>query len=206
MQFQNPDWKVLLIGGPSGVGKTLVARQLGLRFSIPWLQVDDLRLSLIWSRVTLPEHNEALYFFQNREAWQGTPQQFREGLIAMGDAMLPSIEVVVESHVDTNVPIIIEGDAVLPSLMIRPSIHSHVKDVRMVIIIELDEDVLLNNMLARGRGADAFTYQEQRTEARAKWLYGQWLIEEARRYHVPVVTSRPWETLVERIIEAINPN
>ena len=203
MQFQQSYWKVLLIGGPSGTGKTLVARQLGLRFGISWLQVDDLRLSLIWSRVTLPEHNEALYFFQNHEAWQGTSQQFRDGLIAMGNVMSPSIDVVVESHVDTNVPIIIEGDAVLPSLIIRPSIQSYRKDMRMVIIIEPDENALLENMLARGRGADAFTSQEQRIEAHAKWLYGQWLVEEAQHYHVPVVASRPWETLVARIEDAI---
>ena len=206
MHFQQPTWKVLLIGGPSGVGKTLVARQLGLRFGVPWLQVDDLRLSLIWSRVVLPEHNEALYFFQNNEAWKGTPQQFRDALIAMGNVMSPSIEVVVESHVDTNASVIVEGDAILPSLIARPSLQSYLKDFQIVIIIEPDEEKLLENMLVRGRGVDAFTCQEQQTEAHAKWLYGQWLTEEARRYQVPVITSRPWETLVERIVDAIEQN
>lgn len=77
MNIQQPIWKVLLIGGPSGVGKTEVARQLGQCFGVPWLQVDDLRLSLIRSRAMLPQGNEALYFFQNAAAWRGTPQQFR---------------------------------------------------------------------------------------------------------------------------------
>lgn len=78
--------------------------------------------------------------------------------------------------------------------------------MRIVFIVEPDGDTLLENMLARGRGVDAFTSQEQRTEARAKWLYGQWLVEEAQHYHIPVVASRPWETLVERIVDAIIPN
>jgi len=84
--------------------------------------------------------------------------------------------------------------------MARPSLQRRINDVRIVIIIEPDEDALLKNMLARGRGVDILTSQEQRTEAHAKWLYGQWLVEEARRYHVPFVTSRPWETLLERIV------
>lgn len=40
------DWTVLLIGGPSGRGKTTAARRIGTRLGVPWLQVDDLRLAL----------------------------------------------------------------------------------------------------------------------------------------------------------------
>lgn len=32
-------WTVLLIGGSSGVGKTIVARELGLQLGVPWAQV-----------------------------------------------------------------------------------------------------------------------------------------------------------------------
>lgn len=62
-----PARTVLLIGGASGTGKSTVAHQLGLQPGIPWLQVDDLRLALERSRVTLPENTAALYFFpENR--------------------------------------------------------------------------------------------------------------------------------------------
>lgn len=63
-------WKVLLIGGSSGAGKTVISREIGLRFGISWLQVDDLRLALQWSHVTLLEHSDALYLFQNPDTWQ----------------------------------------------------------------------------------------------------------------------------------------
>ena len=63
-------WITLLIGGPSGVGKTSVAKQLGRRFETSWLQVDDLRLALQRSRVILPERTEDLYFFEETpEVW-----------------------------------------------------------------------------------------------------------------------------------------
>jgi hypothetical protein len=41
-----------------------------------------------------------------------------------------------------------------------------------------------------------------RANARANWLFGQWLGEEARRYGVPVVVPEPWETLADRILAA----
>ena len=60
MEARQTNWMVLLIGGSSGVGKTSVANQLGLRFGASWLQVDDVRLAFQRSRVALPERTEAL--------------------------------------------------------------------------------------------------------------------------------------------------
>lgn len=206
MQTRQANWKVLLIGGSSGVGKTVAARKLGQRLGASWLQVDDLRLALLRSRVTLPEKTYALYFFQNHAAWNLPPEQFCEGLIAVGELMSPAIEVVIENHVDTHAPVIIEGDAILPSLVARPEVQRRMQNgqVQAVFLVEPEEDVLLSNILARGRGIDRYTVTEAQTEARAKWLYGQWLAREAQRLSLPVLESRPWETLVERI-EAIIP-
>lgn len=194
-------WRVLLIGGPSGVGKTMVSRQLGLRTGTPWLQVDDLRLAFIHSRVTLPQRTETLTLFQGVEIWQQPPERFRDGLIAMGEVMTPAIEIVIANHVDTLAPLIIEGDAILPSLFARPIVQecAQAGHVQAVFLVEPEEDVLLANMLARGRGVSAQSEVELRTEVRAKWLYGRWLIEEARRYNLPILEPRPWATLVERI-------
>ncbi len=171
---------MLLLGGPSGVGKTIVARQLGLRLGISWLQVDDLRLALQWSRVTFPRETAALYFFEETPGiWNLPPERLRDGLIAVGEVISPAIEVVITNHVDTKAPIIIEGDGILPSLFARPEVRDRV---------------------ARRRGIAERTENELRTEARAKWLYGQWLTSEAQHYGMPVLESRPWSTLLERLI------
>ena len=37
---------VLLIGGPSSVGKSTAAAGIARRLDMPWLQVDDLRLAI----------------------------------------------------------------------------------------------------------------------------------------------------------------
>lgn len=203
MMSHRTDWRVLLIGGPSGVGKTIVARQIGLRFSISWLQVDDLRLAFQRSHVTFPRENAALRFFEETpDVWRMPPEHLRDGLIALGQVLSPALEVVIENHVDTVAPVVIEGDGILPSLFARPPVQERAINgqVRAVFIVEPEEDVMLDNIRVRRRGIVERTKAELRTEARAKWLYGQWLATEAHRYGLPVLEVRPWSTLVERIV------
>ena len=196
--------RVLLIGGSSGVGKTSVAKQLGLSWGASWLHVDDIRLALQRSRVTLPEMTEALYFFEeNPNVWEMPPERLRDGLIGVGQVLSPALEVIIENHVDTVAPVVIEGDTILPSLLGRPSVRDRVSQgqVHALFLVETQEEVLFTNIVARGREMNGRQEMEMRTEARAKWLYGQWLADEAQRYSLPVLEPRPWSTLVERIAE-----
>jgi 2-phosphoglycerate kinase len=205
MAMHRPDWLVLLIGGSSGVGKTTVAERVAARFGVPWLMVDDLRLALQRSRVTLPERTEALYFFEETpNVRRLPPERRRDASIAVGEVVSPSIEVVVENHIDQTIPIVIEGDGILPSLLDRPPVRMRATHgrIRAVFVIEPDEGALLANMRARERRIAHWSEEELRLDARAMWLYGRWLAEEARRYAAPVVESRPWDTLVDRIIQA----
>lgn len=198
-------WTVLLIGGPSGVGKTIAAQEIARRFGASWLQVDDLRLALQRSRVTLPEGTDALYFFEETpDVRRLPPERLRDALIAVGAVMSPAIEVVVENHVDQNAPVVIEGDGILPSLLGRESVRLRAVggQIRAVFIIEADEDAIYANIVARGRGMAGWGEEEVRIDARAKWLYGRWLTDEARRYGVPVLEPRPWETVIERLVSA----
>jgi hypothetical protein len=64
--------------------------------------------------------------------------------------------------------------------------------------------MLFTNMLARRRGIAERTENELRTEARAKWLYGRCLASEAQRYGLPVLESRPWSTLLQRLLTVIS--
>lgn len=199
---------VLLIGGPSGTGKTTVAEQLGLRLGIPWLQVDDLRLALQYGRVTLPRRTSDLYFFLETPAvWRLPPERLRDALIAVGEAMVPSIEIVVANHVDQSAPAIIEGDGILPALLARPMVRERALagHVRAVFLAEHDEHALLSSIRAPGRGTADQTEEELRTEARAKWLYGRWLADGASALGLPVVEARPWGSLVDRIAAALRP-
>ena len=119
--------------------------------------------------------------------------------------MSPAIEVVVESHIDTAAPIIIEGDGILPSLLTRPAVQKQVLKghVQAVFLLESNEERVFANMVERARGITGRSEEELRTEAHAKWLYGQWLVKEAHHLDLPVIEARPWNTLLERILVAL---
>ena len=202
------DWKVLLIGGHSGSGKTIAARRIGLSLGIPWMMADDLRLAFARARVTLPEKTEALYVFeQGPPFWRLRPEAMRDALIAIGEVMSAPLEVIVENHADhaESDPIVIEGEPILPSLYARPSVRERVAAgaVRAVFLVESDESAILENISNRARPLGDQTPDEQPAEARAKWLLGKWLAREAKNYDLPVIEPRPWETLDQRIAAAL---
>ena len=180
------DWFVFLIGGPSGVGKTTVAHQVAKRLGASWLQVDDLALALVRGGLPIPDADSVPKF----DAPGGVLQRAR--------ALTPAIEVVIEHHVDLRDRVVIEGDAILPSLLARPSVSVRSDRIRAVLLYEADETVLLENMESRMRGV--FTP----AHAHKNVLYGEWLKAEAELNAVPVINSRPRHDLVERIIETID--
>jgi 2-phosphoglycerate kinase len=199
-------WRVLLIGGSSGVGKSSIAGQLGRRFGTPWMQVDDLRLALQRCRVILPEKTEDLYFFEETpQVWSLPPVRLQDGLIALGQVMSAALEVVIENHVDTADPLVIEGDAILPSLLTRPSVKARRSNgqVQAVFLFEPDEQVLLAHMDARYHVHVSHNEALLRAMSHVRWLHGLWLAEGARRLDLPVLEPHPWETLAQRIVAAV---
>lgn len=144
---EHQTWQVLLIGGPSAIGKTTIAAEVARRLGVPWLMVDDLRLALQRCGLPIPDADVVETF--DRPG----------GLVALGDAIAPAIEVVIENHVDQGIPIVIEGDGILPSLFDRTSVRVAdrilvLKDGRL--IEEGPHDVLL-----RQNGEYAALYRMQ---------------------------------------------
>lgn len=119
--------------------------------------------------------------------------------------MEPAIEVVVESHVATNVPIIIEGDGILPSLVDRPAVRSPVDagDASIVFLTEDDEEAILANFIARNRGIEGRPMEEVRTEAHVKLLFSRWIEAQASERWCPMLPSRPLNSLADRMLSLV---
>ena len=195
------DWTVLLIGGHSASGKTVVAERIGLSLGIPWIMADDLRLAFQRSGARLPGESDTLYFDKEPGYWRRPAEEQCDALITVGEAMSPALEVVVENHVDQSAPGVVEGADVLPSLLSRPPVRERRDAVRAVFLVEPDESAVLAAVVARGREFAGRADAELTEAVRARWLFGQWLAREAARYGLPVVEPRPWDTLAERILE-----
>ncbi len=199
-------WKVLLIGGSSGTGKTDAARQLARRFGVSVLLADDVRMAL--QRATTPEQQPALHFFAGQhDVWDQPTDVLRDGWIGVMRVVSDALQAVIAHHlcVDGAGPVIVEGDAVDPRLaaLERCAWCDATGGVRSVLLVEPEETALLGNMRHRGRGFDEFSLREQINFARGASQFGQWLRAESEGCGLPVLTCRPWDTLAARIVEAV---
>ena len=168
------------------------------------MMMDDLRLAFQRAGVSLPEGTGALYFDTVPSYWGLRPQEHCDALIGVGEALSAALEAIIENHVDQSAPIVIEGDGILPSLLSRAPMVERAEAIRTVFLVEPKETEIQINMLARARAVADRTENQLRDEARAKWLFGQWLTQEATNHSLPIVHPRPWETLTERITERLD--
>lgn len=200
------DWKVLLIGGHSGTGKTAVARQLGRRWEFPFAEVDDFRLVL--QRMTSPKVLPALHAFKTWSDVEGLPaEDVCRRLITIGQVVSHALEIVVANHVATDMPLILEGDGLVPSMAAQTRFANLAiagPEVRAIFLVEPDRERLLESMRDRPRGDfAALSHPEQRRRASVSCLYGKWLKAEAQRHNLSVIRPQPWNTLTRRVLEQV---
>lgn len=141
-------------------------------------------------------------FEQTRDIWRLPVETVRDAFIGVAAAMMPAMQIVIDNHVAINEPIVLEGDGILPALFGLPTIRPAVERgiVRACCLTAVTADELLENARRRRRGLDAMSEADLVAQAEANWWYGQWLDEESRRYDIPVIASRPFETLPDRIL------
>jgi 2-phosphoglycerate kinase len=192
-------WQVLLLGGPSGSGKTAVSYRLAQYFQIGITEIDDFQMLL--ERMTTPEQQPVLHFWRTHPAPdQLSATEIMEQGLALGQVMAVGLEAVIANHLESQTPVVLEGDFIHPSLAAQKSFAGLANDgrVRAIFLYESDERQLLANFLQREPDSGP-----QGTRARVSWLYGQWLKQEAERHGLPVLPARPWDTLFERMIAAL---
>ena len=194
------DWQVLVFGGASGVGKTMVSYRLAQHFAVGLTEMDDFHIVL--KRMTTPEQQPALHFFRlhTAEVLRMADEQMLAHILDTSEAMSGAMELVIGNHLASSAPVVIEGDFLLPSLAVRPAYDGIPAggQMRAVFLYEEDEQQILRNYRAR-EGTD------QPHRARVSWYHSEWLRREAERLGLPVVPARPWDTVLERVIAALHP-
>ncbi len=196
-------WQVLLIGGGSGTGKTSIVEQLGRRLGLPWIQVDDLRLTLQFGALVDPEvHGDLFYFLRLTDPQSVPVDELLAKLISISRLLAPAVEVVIDHHVSTNTPIIIEGDGLDPALIARrlgPGVRAFILDAG-------SEEHVTENLIEREQGEHSRSgdqpLSDQAHEAwtRLAWHYHQWLVQEAQRFGIPILPAFPRNNLADRAL------
>lgn len=193
-----PSWQVLLLGGASGVGKTQVSYRLAQHYGAGLTEIDDFQVIL--EAMTTPEQQPVLHYWRTHpdEAGRMDEQQQLTYMLDYSRVMAAALELVIANHIETRTPIVLDGDFLLPALAVQPAYNGLAAQgqVRAVFLYEDDEEQLRCNFRER-EGED------QPGRARASWRHSAWLREEAKRLVVPTVAARPWDTVLERVIAAV---
>ncbi len=209
-------WKILLVGGGSGTGKTRLAQKLGHELGVSVLQVDDLRLGL--QAITTETTQPPLHPFTGIAAEEtlSSPDSVLDGYLAVADALEPAVRAVMSHHIDVADagPLIIEGDGILPRLGSTGYLKKadawfqKVSDGAVLSLFLIEEDLqqLRTNMYGRIRGAEDASSQrddDRFTLSQGGWKFGQRLKIDAEIHSVPVLPSRPFESLLQRAMDAL---
>lgn len=186
---------MLLLGGASGTGKSRVGYPLARRYGVPIVEVDDLVLAV--QRMTTPEQQPLLHYWDTHpDAGRLPVSRVVELQAAIAEALQPALEAVIGNHLETDTPVVIEGDYLLPALAAQDSFAGQAAEgrVRAVFLHEPDPGRLVANYLEREPHQG-----EQRSRAEASARYGDFLAARAAELGIPVVPARPWATTLSRV-------
>ena len=192
-------WDVLLIGGASGTGKTSVSYPLARHYGVAIAEIDDFHHVL--RTMTTPEQQPVLHYWHTHpEAVEWPAERILELHLEVAQVMAPALEAVIANHLESQAPVVLEGDYMLPALAALNQFGDIQAEGRVcgVFLYEPDERQLVRNYLNREPQPG-----EQNKRARVSWFLGQWLKEDAERHGVAAIPARPWETLLTRIVAAI---
>lgn len=195
----NLPWDALLIGGAAGTGKTSVSYRLAQHFDVGITEVDDLHTVL--SILTTPEQQPTLHYWETHpNVTSMSAEEILELHISVARVLTPALKAVVANHIEERTPIVLEGDYLLPELLTQKANGSawDVSCVRAIFLYEPDEAQIVKNFLAREPDEG-----EQTGRAHISWLFGEWLKKECERCGVIALPARPWESLLERVIDEL---
>jgi 2-phosphoglycerate kinase len=195
------DWQVLLIGGGTGSGKTCLALALSKYFDVPTLEGDVLRWVSEWA--VAPGSDPDLHPFHDAELWNRPEPEILNASLRQSARLCQINEVVLARHHFTKKPLILEGVWILPEFASQPSFDGIEMsgEVRSLFLYEHDVSSLAERLLSRD--GELGLPSNQPTRLMMFYEYGLLIKRRAEALGLPVLTSRPFETLVKRAIEVL---
>ena len=193
-----PGLRLVLLGGAAASGKSASGTEAGRRIGIPCVSADSLWYAL--QSVTSRESHAPFHYFEpTEEEWRRGPDFLCDRHIKCAESLTPALDAFVDRELKEGHNLLLEGAWITPEFAAYRSGES--PDVRALFIHEPEESAVLASMVERQQRTSP-SERQLRLSAMA-WRYGNWLQEGATSRGLPVVEARPRETLVERIIQAI---
>ena len=188
---QNLNWDILIIGGASGSGKTSISRPLSQLYGVDLVRVDDFQCLL--EAIISPEMIPTLHHWKIEPNWSNESVEWVvERLKGVSQAWMLGLRAVIKDRLEESLPMILEGDFILPKL----SVSFDNPRIKTIFVHEPSREQILQNYFSREG-----THQAHRADI--SHAFGNWLKDNCKKHSIPVVESRPWDNLMERVISKI---
>ncbi len=187
---------MLLLGGTTASGKSTSARKLARQLGIGCISGDSLWKALI--KVTTPQTHPVLHRWPRPDAPTGCTEDLARLHIAEAETLTPALEAFIDSEMTERNRFVFHAAWITPELAAQKCASSDA--IRAVFIDEPEVDGIIASVLERSGRTEPT--DRQVVMSKVALLYGDWLREGAQRHGLPLVSARPRETLVDRIVQA----
>ncbi len=190
---------IYLIGGAAGAGKTTVAAMLAKRLGISWLQADSTWLALK-AASTMESHPELRFFPELQGsgiAFEAFDARFEQGSATVCAALDTVLKHELEGRREG---LVLEGTWLTAGWMAGAPTRFSGADCRAIVLFESDPQAVLDALRSRSPGREPTP--SALNVADWAWRIGLRLANEATAAGIAVVTSRPRDSLLERVVKA----
>ena len=182
------EWRILLIGGSSGTGKTTLSRTLGQHFGSQVIEGDDLRWAV---EAAVPKGLDPdLHLFADADVWDRSPGVIVEQTIRSSRRLRAISEAVIKRHYTQDSRLILEAFWLLPAFTAQQQfagvdMTGHVRSLFLFDDAWEPQQGLGNQDVALAN-------------------FNVLVRDEALRFGLPILTSRPRATLLTRAVDLVS--
>lgn len=211
-EFKHSDRPLVLqIGGTVAAGKSTLATEVAHLLEIVRIQSTDMLREVM--RMMVPKRLLPVLHTSSFNAWKTLPirdkqdrdwdQLVAEGYRSQAELLSVPCEAILQRAVEERVPIILEGVHVHPDLLDRTPDGSDV--IKVYVMLAVLKSKNLKSRL-RGRSVEEPQRQAEKylSSLESIWSLQSFLLSEADRYDVPIITTEDKETAILHIIQQVN--
>lgn len=180
---------LILVGGPSGVGKSRFAHALARRTASTVAQVDDLQSAL---ETLVPPERLPEYFVPSRTYLRtDSADSINDAIEQLARFFAPAVLAAISNRVESGTSTVFEGDFISADV----AAEARERGVRSLFLLASQSELASNYLQRDGR--------EQEARARVSAVRSRRLEERCRKLRLPAVTAQPFTTLSSRAYRAL---
>jgi 2-phosphoglycerate kinase len=199
---------IILIGGTTSTGKSIVAAELAYRLDIARTQSTDMMREII--RSYLAPHVAPTLQYSSYEAWRGLSttnsgdtNRIVTGFLSQLATMKPAIQTTIASAIREKEHLILEGVHVLPTEIDIEQAENKAVVLPFMLAV-LDKGVLRKRLTKRLRDASDQLGVERQESIDAIWKQQSWLLDVADVESIPILPNTEIEDTICDILELVS--